>query len=155
MTIKKAFTPIMSLLQANLAMSVEEILPQVIELASAKAAGGASSVFHKDETGNTLAIRCYYHKLWMNPEVVEFGSKASSATGLNSMCKDGTSKWTKQQRDAKKAKEQLLVDLASGEIEASDLPQLLDEIEQDQAVIIPLPEGTPAFETLEELLASL
>src|SRR5690606_41882083 len=66
----------------------------------------------------TAAVRCYYHGKWMDPSIVDFGAKANSASGLNSMCKDGMSKWTKQQRVAKSAKEALLTAVASGEVPA-------------------------------------
>lgn len=154
--IKKAYASIVELLQANEGSFVRDILPEVVALASAKTGGGGgkATTFHKDEEGNVVGILCYYHKLWMDPTAIEFGVKASSATGFNSMCKDGVSKWTKQQRDAKKAKEALLTDVASGEIEATDLPALLAEIEEASDLIVPLPEGMVGYATLEELLES-
>ena len=152
-TIKKAYLDIVEFLQDNEDAYVRDILPQVTALASAKTGGGGgkATTFHRDEQGNVVAIQCYYHKLWMDPEVAEFGKKASSATGFNSMCKDGVSKWTKQQRDAKKAKEQLLTDVASGEIEAADLPALLAEIEEATDIVVPRDDNY-GYETLEELL---
>ena len=154
MTIKKAYQDIVTLLEDNNDAIVSDILPQVIQLASAKTGGGGggrATTFHKDEEGNIVAIKCYYHNLWMDPEVAEFGKKTGSATGLNSMCKDGVSKWTKQQRQTKKAKEQLLQDLAAGEITADELPQALEEIEAASNEIIPRDDAY-GFETLEELL---
>ena len=66
MAIKKVFVEIVSLLEANPESRVKELLDQVKELASAKSAGGgAATTFHKDENGNVVAIRCYYHNLWM------------------------------------------------------------------------------------------
>jgi len=152
-TIKKAYQDIVEFLQDNEDAYVRDILPQVTALASAKTGGGGgkATTFHRDEQGNVVGILCYYHKLWMDPEVAEFGKKASSATGFNSMCKDGVSKWTKQQRDAKKAKEQLLLDVSSGEIEAADLPALLAEIEEATDIVVPRDDNY-GFSTLEELL---
>jgi hypothetical protein len=152
--IKKAYAEIVSLLQDNENEYVRDILPSVIEIASAKQGGGGgkASTFHKDEEGNVVAIRCYYFGLWMDPAVVEFGKKASSATGFNSMCKEGSSHWTKQQRDAKKAKEQLLTDLANGDVEASDLPNLMDEIEEAKSAVAEPSDNIVGYETLEELL---
>ena len=88
----------------------------------------------------------------MDPRVVDFGAKATSATGLNSMCKDGVSKWTKQQRDLKKGKEALLDQLNKGEVEQSNLSELLTELEEASAATVPREDGY-GFETLEECLA--
>ena len=156
MTIKKAYQDIVTLLQDNEGSKVSSILPQVIEMASAKTGGGGggrATTFHKDEEGVVRAIKCYYHNLWMDPQVVEFGQKTGSATGYNSMCKDGNSKWSKQQREAKKAKNDLLQALADGEIEASDLPNQLAIIEDDTNAINPRADGY-GFDTLEECLES-
>lgn len=152
--IKKAYASIVELLQDNEDSYVRDILPQVVELASAKTGGGGgkATTFHKDEEGNVVGILCYYHKQWMSPDNVEFGAKASSATGYNSMCKHGVSNWTKQQRDAKKAREALLVSVSEGDVEATELPALLAEIEEDAAAIVELPEGMVGYGTLEELL---
>ena len=91
----------------------------------------------------------------MNPETVEFGKKASSPTGLNSMCKAGVSAWTSQQREASKAKEQLLVDLQAGEITSDDIAGITAEIEAARTAVAELPEGVEAYESLEDLLATL
>lgn len=152
-TIKKAFVEIIETLQANANELVGDILPQIIALASAKTGGGGgkATTFHKNEDGVIVGVQCYYHGLWMSPEVADFGKKASSATGYNSMCKDGVSKWTKQERVAKQAKEQLLLDVANGDVEASDLPSVMEEIETARKEREPREDGY-GFATLEELL---
>lgn len=150
--IKKAFQPILNLLEANPAAKVRDILEQVKELAAAKSAGGgAATTFHKNEAGEVVAVKCYYHGLWMHPALGGFGVKASSASGFNSMCKDGLSKWTKQQRDAKNAKEQLLGRAAKGE-EGLDLQAELAAIEAAKDQVIAREDGY-GFATLEECLA--
>lgn len=153
MTIKKAFQDIVEYLQTNDTCIVADVLPHILSLASAKAGGGKCSAHHRDDEGNVVAIRCFYHGTWMDPRVVEFGKKVSSASGLNSMCKEGSSKWTKQQRDAKKAKEQLLMEVASGELDPSDLAQCLTDIEDARNEVVPF-SGTD-YETLEELISTL
>jgi len=152
-TIKKAFVEIVETLQANTNELVGDILPQIIALASAKTGGGGgkATTFHKNEDGQIVGVQCYYHGLWMSPEVAEFGKKASSATGYNSMCKDGVSKWTKQERVAKAAKEQLLLDVADGTVDAADLPAVMEEIENARKEREPR-EDAYGFATLEELL---
>ena len=154
MTIKKAYQEIVAVLQANEDAVVSDVLPSIIELASAKtgSGGGKASTFHKDEEGNVVAIFCYYHKLWMDPRVEEFGTKTSSPTGLNNMCKDGVSKWTKQQREAKNAEANLLNQVASGELAVEDIAAAQEEIADAAKAIVPLESGY-GFETLEEVLA--
>lgn len=152
-TIKKAYADIVSYLQDNADAAVADVLPTVVEMASAKSGGGGGkpSTFHRDEEGNVVGIFCYYHKLWMNPADVEFGQKASSATGFNNMCKDGVSKWTKQQRGAKAAKEQLLAQVSAGEVAPEDIADEMARIEEEASVIVPREDGY-GFATLEELL---
>ena len=154
MTVKKAYAEIVAHLEENKDKKVSTVLPEIIEMASAKRAGGGGSAttFHKNEAGEVVAVQCYYHKLWMDPRVAEFGAKASSATGLNSMCKDGVSKWTKQQREARNGKEALLTQLANGEIEAAELSGKLAELEEATKAIVPREDGY-GFATLEECLA--
>lgn len=152
-TIKKAFVEIVEVLQANTNELVGDILPQIVALASAKTGGGGgkATAFHKNEDGQIVAIKCYYHGLWMSPDVAEFGKKASSATGFNSMCKEGVSHWTKQERVAKAAKEQLLQDVATGAIEATDLVAEMEAIEDARTDRVAREDGY-GFETLEECL---
>lgn len=152
-SIKKAYTEIVEVLQENPDSLVRDILPSIIEIASAKAGGGGSSAttFHKNEDGVVTAVKCYYHGLWMSPEAVEFGKKASSATGLNSMCKEGVSNWTKQQRTAKAAQSELLVSLAAGDVDQADLAQLMHDIEEAKEATYEREDGY-GFATLEECL---
>lgn len=152
-TIKKAYAAIAELLQANTSALVSDILPEALSLMTAKTGGGGShaTTFHRDEAGNVVAVRCYYHGLWMDPRVAEFGAKATSATGLNSMCKDGVSKWTKQQRDLKKGRDELLAAVANGDVQASDIPAKMEELEEAAKAVIPREDGY-GFETLEECL---
>ena len=151
--IKKAFQPIVSLLQANPDVKVKTLMDQVLELATAKSAGGGdASTFHKDANGNVVAIRCYYHQLWMNPAVAEFGKKTGSASGYNTMCKDGLSKWNKQQTQYKNGKDALLDQVAKGEVQVADIAARTEELEAARKAIIPREDGY-GFATLEECLA--
>lgn len=152
-TIKKAYVAIVELLQENKDALVSEVLDQVIALSAAKtgAGGGKATAFHRNEEGEVVAIKCYYHKLWMDPAVVEFGKKATSPTGLNNMCKDGVSKWTKQQREAKAAEAELLNLVASGELAVEDIAGEQERIAELTQRIEPREDGY-GFETLEECL---
>ena len=108
MTIKKVFVELHAFLEANADRKIKSILEEITILMSAKVAGstGASNV-HKNEAGEVTHVLDYYFKTWMPVATVEFGAKASSASGLNTMCKEGVANWTKQQREFKKAKEAL------------------------------------------------
>jgi len=153
-SIKKAYVSIMSLLAANMDATVADIYPQVEELASAKAGGGGgkATTFHRDEDGNVVALFCAYFKKWFPVDgEVEFGKKASTQSGFNNYSKQGLSHWNKQLNDFKKAKEQLLVDIAADPSLASELQAKLDELEEQRAAIQPVEGG---FDTLEELLAA-
>lgn len=155
MAIKKAYQSIVSLLEANRDELVSEVIDNVIELASAKTGGGGgkATAFYRNEAGEVVAIRCFYHQTWMDPRVVEFGKKASSSTGLNSMCKEGVSKWTKAQRDYKKGKEELLTKVGNGELEADQVKEAVAQLDEARQEIIPLDGDYTGFATLDECLA--
>jgi len=154
MTIKKAYIEIIELLEANENKKVSTILDEVRALCTAKRGGGSEvgRTFHKNEDGETIAVFCYYFKRWMPTQVVDFGVKKNTASGLNTMCKEGNSLWTKQQRIAKNAKDQLLEDLSEGLITVEDLPARQEEIEEERNAIAE-PSFETHYETLEECLA--
>lgn len=152
--IKKVFTVISTILNANLSATVESLMPQLNEVMSAKTGGGTSggkgTTFQKSEDGTVTAVLCYYFKQWMDPRLVDFGTKAGSSTGLNSMCKAGVSAWTKQQAAFRKAKEALLDQVAKGELKPSDIDGELAKLEAARDAIIDVPAEIQAFETLED-----
>lgn len=142
MTIKKAYVEIVEFLEANENSKVKTILDAVKDMCSAKSGGGGGgSSFRKDDDGNVTAIFCYYHKKWEDPNVVEFGKKATSPTGMNNMCKEGTSQWTKQHRAAKKAKEDLLNQVATGEVAPEDIAKHQEAIDAAMNEIVPREDG--------------
>lgn len=153
--IKKAFQPIVEVLESvDPSTPVAEVLPQVIEQAKARvgAGGNKATQFHRDDEGNVIAVRCYYFKKWFHTGEVEFGAKKSSASGLNSMCKEGVSNWTKQQAAMKKAKEELLSSVAEGHVASDQIPAALQQIEEEGSTIAPT--ELVGFDTLDELLAA-
>ncbi len=143
MAIKKAYQEIVAYLEDNKDSKVKTVLPGVIELASAKTGGGGGggSTIRRNDAGEVTHIFCYYHKMWEDVSVVEFGKKATSPTGLNNMCKEGTSAWTRQQRVAKKANESLLNDVASGEVAPSDIAAKQADINEARGLIVPREDG--------------
>lgn len=155
MAIKKAYQDIVSHLEANPDKKVKAVLQDIIEMASAKVGGGRNSDnVLRDADGNVIAVFCYYHKMYEPVADVEYGKKATSSTGLNSMCKEGTSHWTKQQREAKKAQEELLDKVMAGELAASDLEAARAEIDKTKKVVVPR-EDKIGFATLEEAQKAL
>lgn len=138
--IKKDFVALVELLKANSNKKVSSILEldAFIDIVAKQSGGGSvGSTVKKDEHGNVVAIFCYYHKQWEDVAVVPYGKKANSTSGLNTMCKQGVSNWTKQQRQAKIAKAELLDKVASGEVEASQLNDELAKIEAERVRILP------------------
>ena len=137
MNIKKAFQPIIDLLEANKGAKVSDIFEEAVTLTSAKVGGGgrASSTVHR--VGEVVThIFCYYHKRWEAVETAEYGKKASSPTGFSNMCKEGTSAWTKQQRDAKNAKDALLTGVQDGTIKPGELKAKMEAIETARSLVV-------------------
>ena len=155
--IKKAYQPIVELLEANSDKKVKSIMDQIVELCSAKTSrsGGGASSYIKNEAGEVVAILDYYFKRWMpliGDAAVEFGAKKNTATGLNTMSKEGVSNWTKQQRVAKQANAELLTRVASGEIKPGDIADEQAKIEATRVTPVATELG---FETREEVIAYL
>lgn len=133
-TIKTQFVTLHTLLLDNAGKKLTpKLMTQLEELMTSKV---MAKTFKKDDEGNVTHIFCYYHKEWEEVAVVPYGNKASTAHGFNTMCKEGVSHWTKQQRVLKAEKSKLLDRVSNGEVEASDLPSLLEEIESQAKTII-------------------
>ena len=131
-------------------------MPQLRALMSAKVGGSSIGATHlKDEEGNVIAVYCYYHKKWELVANHIYGAKVGTTTGLNSMCKLGVNQWTTQQRVAKKAKEDLLTKLQSGEIAVEDLASEQEAIEEQRNAIVFADSYPTAYNSLEELKKSL
>lgn len=153
--IKKAYAEIVDFLEANRNVKVDKIIDQVIALASAKTTRSEGNTFIKDANGETVAIFDYYFKRWMplvGDKKVEFGTKIKTATGFNSMCKEGVSAWTKQQRVAKNANADLLKKVSSGEIAPSDIATHQAQIEEARKIILSTELGFNSIEAVTEYL---
>jgi hypothetical protein len=154
MTIKKAFLGIHALLLANEEKKVKTIMPDLVEIMSAKGAGGGASSIHRNEAGDIVGIMDYYYKVWLPVAFVEFGAKANSASGLNTMCKSGVSLWTKQQREFKKGKEELLDEVAAGNVLPTDIAEHLENLEAARAFVADYPIPELAFSSTEDMDAA-
>ena len=157
--VKKVFEPILAILTAAVAANpkvrVSDILDEVTAATAAKTgegSGGKATTFHKTEEGVVDGIRCYYFGKWFDPATVEVGKKANTPSGYNSMCKVGLNQWTKQERDAKLAKDKLLADVAAGTVAASDVGAQLQAIDDAKKTVIET--DLPLFDSYEELAAS-
>ncbi len=151
-TIKKGYLPIYNILIENEDKNVSEIMDLLIPIMVSQQ---RDKNHFDDEHG--LWIFCYYHKEWELTAQVEYGKKTNTATGLNSMCKVGTNQWTKQQRDFKKAKADLLDEVGSGSLEVINLQSRIEELEDDKNLIKTLTEHheedaykDPRQQTIEE-----
>ena len=140
--VKKQFEELYALLVDNKNKKVNTVLPQLIELMAKKNnASGKAQTFIKDEDGNVTHVYCYYHKKWEDVTVAEYGSKKGTATGLNTMCKEGVSNWTKQQRVKKQAEAELLTKVVNGELLPEDLKSVQDQLIEDSKIIVPRADG--------------
>lgn len=130
--IKKNFVELVELLQNNKDKKVSSILDEVLELVTSKKR--ETTVRYNDD-GIPKEIFCWYHKEW---EPVDwYGTKKSSHTGYNTMCKVGVNQWTTQQAEAKKAKAKVLEDVAEGEIKPEEIQTELEKIEAQRQEILP------------------
>lgn len=134
MSVKKAYKEIIDYLNTNQNVKVADVLPKVIEMASAKSnRSTAGSTFIKDTEGNVVAINCYFYRRWMpliGDKAVEFGKKANTTTGLNTMCKAGVSGWSKRERDYKKAQADMLDNVKTGKIKVTDIEAEQQKMEE-------------------------
>ena len=134
MTIKKSYAEIISFLEANATKKVSAILADKDFLLLVSQTRQAKT-FLTDEHGEVIAIYCYYHKQWELLSEVDYGKKASSTTGYNTMCKVGVSKWTKQNNAVKQVGEQVLEMLEQGKIQASEIQSTKDALLANAKII--------------------
>jgi len=127
------YSSVVEFLEANKTKKVSTILEELLAF-EIKSTSSRTTTSHYVED-NLIAIYCYYHKQWELVSEVEYGKKASSTTGLNSMCKIGVKKWTLQQKKIKMVNETILEMLTSGELLLEDLPTTKQSMIEDCKVI--------------------
>jgi len=132
--VKKVYIPLIELLEANKNKSIKTLMPEILALTQSKT---QAKTYRVNENGEVTHVFCYYHKLWEDVSIAEYGAKAKTASGLNTMCKEGLSNWSKQQRDYKKAKSQILDQVVAGTLSADKVEDTLHDLEQakDQIVL--------------------
>jgi hypothetical protein len=132
-TIKKDYQAIVAFLEENKTKKVSTILEELKGMCTKKT---NDKTFELDEDGNVVRVFCYYHKVWENVDTYTYGPKKSTASGLNTMCKEGVSNWTKQQRVAKQERALLLTKLGSGDMDISELSDAEALIELNRCKIV-------------------
>lgn len=160
MTIKKDYKDIMSLFAQSITLGSEQerqaLYNQALELVSSKksnGSGSASTAYFDPVTRELIAVYCYYHKQWELVSHIEYGKKSGTKTGLNTMCKEGTSAWTKQYRKAQKLKDELAQKLLRDEITKDEYAEQYEAI--NNPAIEPHGDEDHSFATLDDLLAYL
>ena len=133
MNTKKSFQEVVAFLQQNKDKKVSSIIDEVLLMTISKKVAETSRT---NEDGQ-LEVFCWYHKEWENTTLIEYGKKASTETGLNTFCKVGVNQWTKQQADSKKAKADLLDEVADGTVKPEEINKRLAEIEMARNEVHP------------------
>lgn len=124
--IKKSYKEVIEFLHTKKDSKVSDILIDVIKMCESKK---KDSTVRRDKDNNIIEVFCYYHKTWEDIKKCKYGSKASSHSGLNTMCKVGVNRWTKQQSDFKKAKNLLLDKVSTGKILPQDIQKSITVLE--------------------------
>lgn len=149
MTIKKSYADVVAFLEANKTKKVATILLDEEFLALVSQTKQAKT-FLTNADGEVIAIYCYYHKQWELLSEVEFGKKASSTTGYNTMCKIGVSKWTKQNNQAKQVGQTVLDMLENDEITSAQITETREHL-LAKAKIIDTEDMPIGYPTVEDI----
>ena len=118
---------VLELLNENSNKKVSSIIELIEQLNDGKQP--RQKTYLLDSDNKAFAVYCYYHKQWELISETEYGLKSGSKTGLNTMCKSGTNKWTKQQKVAKQAQADLLDQLLKGRINTEEAEIVKQDIE--------------------------
>jgi len=151
MTTKKMFVELVDFLEANKTKKVSAILEEVKQMTQQKTQ--LKTVIF-DENKNVVAVFCYYHKQFELVNDVPYGKKASSTSGLNTMCKVGVSKWTKQNRRIKDVNQKVLELLETGEIKSDQIGDYKEKLIEEAKTMDTedMPTGYLTVEELNEVL---
>jgi len=124
--IKKQFVSIFSIIETNKDKFSKSLYQSLVDECTSKT---LAQTFRTNDDGD-LEVFCWYHKEWENTTTCEYGNKKGTKTGLNTMCKQGVSSWTKQQRVLKSSKENLLTQVMNGDVQQDELVDLMYDLEQ-------------------------
>ena len=141
-SVKKPYEELYAFLLDNKRKKIATVMPELLEImARKKNSSGSANTHLKNDKGEVYAIYCYYHKKWELLSDVEYGKKANSTTGLNTMCKEGTSHWYKQRRNKDKAEKEMLAMLSNGDLLPTDIANEQKRIEEESKIIVPRDDG--------------
>lgn len=127
---------------------LEEIAATYLATKNSNGSGSRTTAYYVNR--DLVAVFCYYHKRWELVNSIEYGNKAGTKTGLNTMCKEGVSAWTKSNRQKTKAKDDLLASYTKGDIDSDAFKTALQALDEP-AVIEPHSDEEHSFGTIEEL----
>lgn len=144
---KKAYVGLIEFLEKNAGKKVSSILEEVKAMCAQK---NNLKTFLVDENKTVIAIFCYYHKQWELLSEVDYGAKASSATGYNTMCKIGVSKWTQQNKNVKAVEGRILAMLENEEITADQISETRETL-QAEAREIDTTDMPVGYATIEDI----
>jgi hypothetical protein len=144
--IKKPFLNLVEFLELNKDKKVSSILEDVKKLVESKK---KDSTIEKDKDGKIVRIFCYYHKEWESVDL--YGSKESSHSGFNTMCKIGVNQWTKQQSEFKKGKDGLMTRVISGDLKPENLQGEIAKLEVLKDRIVKLGDEVKKTPKIEEV----
>lgn len=128
----------------------EELLTMIAELQKGSSNRPGRTYLIDAKTNRPYAIFCYYHKQWELLSEVEYGTKVSSSTGYNTMCKIGVREWTKQQKEIKALGSEILAKIEAGELQVAEVADYKEArmLEIKQIVTETMPTG---YATAEEV----
>lgn len=96
------------------------------------------------------AVYCKYHKKWEPVSEVDYLPKKGTASGLCNTCKEGVSRYHKQNNEFNKRSLALPGLIKSKGVSIDDIEALLEEIDAIKSVVVPRTDGI-GFDTLEEI----
>ena len=132
MTIKKEFVQIYDLLQTNPTLTVEDILPQALELMSKKRNSAESVSVSRD--GIIVGLYCSYFQRWFptyGPNAMEF-TRRTTATGFHSQCAEALVFVRNNKKTFEDANLEIINSVMSGEILAEEGRKLQEKAKLDR-----------------------
>lgn len=135
--VKKVYLPLIELLESNQTKKISSLMPQIMEIVGSKQ---QTTTVRRNDDGEVTHVFCYYHKKWEDITVAEYSQKKTSS-GLNTMCKEGQNQWSKQQREFKKGKEEILTCVIAGTLSSDHVEEEMEQLENDRKAIHPREDG--------------
>ena len=152
--IKQQYVSIIEFLQANQDKKVKTILPELIEQCGVQRTRNSDVTLYDGDM--LIAVFCGYHKKWELVSEIEYGIKAGTKTGLNSLCKEGNKHQAAQSRKYSEEAAKLADAMMNGELSIEDAKEEKKKLEEAKVAVIEHSSGTTfSFDTKEEVFAAL